>query len=354
MMFLGVRGMSLVELMVAMVIGCLLVAAALTIYAQSSSTSRVNENAARLQEQGRYAMSVIQADAELAGFYGFTNLPETVRLVTGTTAAQMRQSLPPVAGLPPGAHTCGINFAVDVLMPVQGSNDRFDLGRARLAACSPYASGAARGTDTLTVRRVETKETAPEAGRLQMFAARLSSRTAHLLFWDGNAPGVIDADHRVLNLVVRSYYIARDSVARPGFPALRTKTLTRSGGNVVFDEDEVMTGIEDMQVQFGIDTGDHDNDGAIDPQADTDRDGIPEPTGRVTRYVTPDFPALDRYQVAAVRIWLRIRADEPEGGFVDDRTYRYAGVVFTPSGPERAFRRAVMSRTIAVRNARVY
>jgi type IV pilus assembly protein PilW len=346
--------MSLVELMVAMVIGCLLVAAALTIYAQSRSTSRATESAARLQEQGRYAMSVIQADAELAGFYGYTNLPETVRLVAGTTAAQMRQSLPPVAGLPPGAHSCGINFAVDVLMPVQGSNGTFDLGRGRLAACNPYGSGAQPGADTLTVRRVETTDSAPEAGRLQMFAARLNSRTAHFLFWDGTAPGGIDADHRVLNLVVRSYYIARDSVSRPGFPALRAKTLTRSGGNVVFDEDEVMTGIEDLQVQFGIDTGDHDNDGVIDSQADTDRDGIPEPTGRVTRYVTPDFPALERYQVAAIRIWLRIRADEPEGGFVDDRTYRYAEVVYTPAGRERAFRRAVMSRTVAVRNARVY
>src|SRR5688500_13549681 len=92
------HGVTLVELMIAMVIGLLLVAAAVTLYAQSRATSQVNESAARLQEQGRYALSVIEPDIELAGFYGFTNLPETVRLIEGgnpsnvlATAAQLRQ-----------------------------------------------------------------------------------------------------------------------------------------------------------------------------------------------------------------------------------------------------------------------
>jgi type IV pilus assembly protein PilW len=345
----------LVELMVALTIGCLLVAAALTIYAQGSSASRVNETVARLQEQGRYALSVLEADVELAGFYGFTNLPETFRLVSGgnpdavrATALQMRQSGPAVAGLPPGTHSCGINYALDVMMPVQGSNSVFAL------ACAPYGAGAAAETDTLTLRRADTRDSVAEAGRLQIYSSRLTSRTSQFLITDGNAPGPIDMDHRVLNLVVRAYYIAADSVSRPGFPAMRVKSLTRSGGNLIFDEDEVMTGIEDLQVQFGIDTGDYDNDGAIDSGADEDRDGIPEPSGRITRYVSPDFPGLERYQVGAVRIWLRIRAEEPEVGFTDGRTYQYAEVNYTPSGADRQYRRTLMSRTVVVRNARLY
>lgn len=338
-----------------MAIGCSLVAAALTVYAQCRSASRANESVARLQEQGRYALSVIEADVALAGFYGFTNLPETIRLVSGGdpnavlgTAADLKQTLAPVTGLPSGAHACGANFAVDVLTPVQGSNGVFDL------ACAPFGSGAKSGADTLTVRRVETKDSAPEAGRLQIFTSRLSSRTAQLMFSDGEAPGSIDVDHRVRNVVVRTYYVAHDAVSRPDFPALRVKSMTRSGGRIVFDEDEVITGIEDLQVQFGVDTGDYDNDGLIDPGADADRDGIPEPNGRATRYVSPDFADLPRYQVAAVRIWVRVRADEPEVGFVDSRTYRYADVIYTPAGADRGYRRVLMSRTVAVRNARVH
>lgn len=358
---LASRGFTLIELMISAAMGVALVAAALTLYAQGRAADRVNETVARIHEHGRYAMSVIEADAELAGFYGFTNVPATIRLVSGgnpnrivATAEQLRQSSIPVAGLAASAHACGANFGVDVLVPVQGSNGVFELGRSPSASCSPYSSGAVVGADTLTLRHTDTRDSAAEGGRIQLYTSRLSSRSAEFLFADGNVPGSVDANHRVLNLVVRAYYIARDSVSRPGFPALRVKSLTRSGGSATFDEDEVITGIEDMQVQFGIDTGDRDNDGHVDANSDTDGDGMPDATGRVTRYVSPDFPDLSRYSVAAIRIWLRVRADEPETGFIDGRTYRYGDVVYTPSGADAAYRRALIARTIAVRNTRVY
>jgi type IV pilus assembly protein PilW len=341
-------GFTLVELMVAIVIGCVVVAAALALYAQGRSVYRVNERVARLQEQGRFALSVIEPDIELAGFYGFTNQPRVVRLVRGAApetvvaaADALRQYAEldgapfpaPVAGLPANAHVCGVNFAVDVMTPVQGSNDVFALGRDRAAGCSAYQGRAQLGADTLTLRRVQTQTSEAEAGRIQMYAARLLSQRAQLLFADGVPPGAVDADHAIHNFVVRSYYVARDSVAQRNFPALRVKSLTRSGSGVAFDEDEVMPGVEDLQVQFGIGTG--------------------EPAGQATRYVNPDFAELARVQVVAVRVWLRIRADEPEEvGFDDAQTYRYADVVYTPAGAERKFRRVLMSRTVAVRNAR--
>ena len=105
-------------------------------------------------------------------------------------------------------------------------------------------------------------------------------------------------------------------------------------------------------MQFGIDSGDYDNDGAIDAGADVNNDGIPESDGRATRYVDPDFPDLDRLQVVSVRIWVRVRSEQPDPGFVDNRTYRYANREYTPAGADRNFRRLLLSRTIALRNAR--
>jgi hypothetical protein len=115
---------------------------------------------------------------------------------------------------------------------------------------------------------------------------------------------------------------------------LRVKAVTRAGTGLVFDDEEVMPGVEDLQVQFGIARS-------------------AEPSGRAARYVDPGFPELTTAQVVAVRIWLRIRADEAEPLFEDARTYQYAGVVYTPSGAETHFRRVLMTRTVAVRNARV-
>jgi len=56
--------------------------------------------------------------------------------------------------------------------------------------------------------------------------------------------------------------------------------------------------------------------------------------------------------VVAVRVWVRVRAEQPEVGFVDNKTYRYADVEFTPAGDEARFRRTLMSRTITLRNSR--
>lgn len=341
-----IGGFTLVELMVALSIGSIVVVFALALYAQGHSAYRVNERVARLQEQGRYALSVIEPDIELAGFYGFTNQPDVISLVRGGARASVVASanalrqyplragdvLPtPVIGLPTNAHVCGVNFAVDVMMPVQGSNDVFDLGRGRATGCNPYQGRAQPGADTLTIRRVETQTSAAANGRIQVYASRLSSQSTQLLFADGVAPGPMDADHGVYDFVVRSYYVARDSVGQRNFPALRVKSLTRSGSAVSFDEDEVMPGVEDLQVQFGI--------------AGADDDGA-------TRYVNPDFADLPRVRVVAVRVWLRLRADEPEVGLVDAQTYEYANVTYTPGGAERRFRRVLMSRTVSVRNAR--
>jgi type IV pilus assembly protein PilW len=340
----SICGLTLIELVVAMAIACTIIAGVLGLYAQTSGTYRVNERIARLQEQGRFALSVMEPDVELAGYYGFTNVPEAVRLVRGAspdttiaTAAQLRQFAvragdappPAVTTLPSGAHTCGVNFAVDVMLPVQGSNDAFLLGRN--ATCKAYQSRPREGSDTLTLRRVATEASVPEAGRIQIYASRLTSRTHHLMFTDGNAPGAIDADHRVRDLLVRTYYVARDSVGQSNFPALRVKALTKSGAGVAFDDEEVMPGIEDLQVQFGVDA---------------------RATGSATRYVNPDFEELPSLQVVSVRIWVRVRADEPETGFDDARTYRYANVEYTPTGAERRFRRVLMSRTVTLRNAR--
>ncbi len=173
------------------------------------------------------------------------------------------------------------------------------------------------------------------------------------MFVDGNAPGLVNADNRVHNIVVRVYYVSRDSVGRPGFSSLRVKSLTRVNGEPAFTDEEVMPGIEDFQVQFGIDTADYDNNGTIDPAWDLNNDGIPESDGRATRYVDPDFPNLARYQVVAVRFWVRVRSDQREPGYRDQRQYLYANIPpYTPQGADQQFRRVLMSRTVTLRNSR--
>lgn len=63
-------GFSLIEMMVAIVIGMLLTAGIITLFAGTSKTNRIQDALARLQENGRYAMTRIDADLRmLSGQY---------------------------------------------------------------------------------------------------------------------------------------------------------------------------------------------------------------------------------------------------------------------------------------------
>ena len=90
---------------------------------------------------------------------------------------------------------------------------------------------------------------------------------------------------------------------------------------------------------------------------DTDRVGE-SGRGSVNRYLNPGDPVLDpddpaflpQARVLAVRVWIRVRAQSPEQGFVDAEDYSYADRQQT--APEDAYRRIVVTRTIRLRNVR--
>lgn len=383
-------GFSLVELMVSLAIGSMLIAGAVYVYSQSRSTYRLNETVARLQDQGRYALAVIEPDIELAGYYGFSNTPDAIRYVKDgnasavqATANGMRQLA--VRGGDPapddvmqavtGLDNCGINYAADVLLPVEGvegvaDGGSYSFGPGRNPSdCAP-AHPAVTQADTLTIRHADTQSVPPQAGRLQLYTSQLTSRSSQLLFSDGVVPSPppesVDPAHPdrprkndVRNLLVHLYYVAQDSDDRAGVPALRVKALTYQNSQSGFDDNELVSGVEDLQVQFGIDTGDYDADGSID--AGLNVGGIPQTDARATRYVNPDFLSTvqpdgyrgTRYQVVAVRVWVRVRAQDPEVGYTDTTHYQYADVDWTPTGAATKYRRVLMSRTVLLRNARI-
>jgi type IV pilus assembly protein PilW len=370
------RGLSLIELMIALVIGSVLIVGAVYVYSQSRTTSMVNDTIARLQENGRYALSVIEPDVQLAGYYGFTNSPDDFGFISGggtatvTPTAQMTYASGAVAGLPGSAQTCRNNYAVNLLQAVDGFNNQTAFGLACAAqggGLSTATAGNPGSTDLLTIRRSSNPPAvgviAPQNGRLQLLVNRLSP-TSQFIFADGALPATpaLDANNvQVRNLIVRSYYISANSTGQVGLPALRVKVLSTAGGSPAFVDDntvdatsgEVLAGVQDMQVQFGIDTGDYNADGVIDPGLDEDGNNIPDaPRGIATRYVNPDFPNIERYQVVSVRIWLLLRAAQQETGFRDTRTYQYADrPAYTPND---SFRRVLVSKTIQLRNSRTF
>jgi hypothetical protein len=138
---------------------------------------------------------------------------------------------------------------------------------------------------------------------------------------------------------VRPYTMLNADGTPDGIPSLRRLTLSDGGADPRIEDNEVMSGVEDFQVQFGVDT-----------------DGIAGTSdGAVNMYVDPDNPVLAQpgARVLAVRVWLMVRADARDPEFRDTVRYRYANVDFSvgdrPNMPAD-YRRLLVTQTIELRN----
>lgn len=323
------RGFTVAEVMVAMLLGCLVLIAATRLIAVASGTLRTRDDAADLLARADMALDAMEADVQLAGYYGLADTGRDFGFLQGGDAAAalpgtaLRETAPPLAPLPASAQACGNQFAVDLAVPLAADNNRFVLGRGRTAACSARG-GARAGADTLTVRHAEAQAASgPDAGRLQLLVSRTDPRQRWLLL-DGVLPAVpapAPLQVQLHDLTVQSYYVANSSTGAPALPALRVKSLTRVGAAASFLDTELMSGVEDLQVRLLTATG------AYDPDA--------LPPGETPR---------------ALQLWLLLRAARPEPGFADARDYAYADRVLALSPADRQIRRLLVSRIIALRN----
>jgi len=321
-------GFTLIELMTALAVGSFLVIGATSVYLQGRRTFRDNETISRLHEDARFALEVMEPDIRMAGFFGRQARADLIRNVAGPL-----DPIPP--GLAVAAPNCGTNWAIDLTRPVSGANNNYAW------SCAPLVGDPLPGSDTLLVRRAaEDPVSGPlDPGRIYLHTTR--SLANALFVGSAGLPFTTLAGAATTHeLITHGYYVSTQSSLGSEFPSLRRWRLT--SGPALVDE-EILPGVEDMQIEFGVDT-----------------DVLGSPTrGSINRYVAADDSILDPTdpafnsdaQVLAVRVWLLVRALDREPGFADN-VYAYSdrdwGTVLTP--PDT--RRVLVSRTIYLRNVR--
>ena len=198
----------------------------------------------------------------------------------------------------------------------------------------PATGAAMPNSDTVTTRRATVAAAPLQAGRLQVQTTRIQGE----LFTDGNVPASFDpAESQTHNLLINSYYVAQSSTLIPGVPTLRRKSLGMVGGAPAIVDQEVAPGVENIQLQFGVDV---DQDNTVD------------------RYVNPGDAIFDPLaagfipgaRVITARIWMVVRSVSPEVGVQDLRDYEPGDVDLGVYNDQ--FRRMQVSKTILLRNAR--
>lgn len=322
-------GFTLVELLVALAIGIFLLAGTLLVFSETRKQYRAIEEVARLQENARYALSTLEVDARMANYWGQHNRADFISNAAGP-GTSLEGNIAAAEGV---IDECGDNWGVNLRDYVGGSDGSYDLDGGGTCAPEPavgaVAAAAIPGSDVLTVRRAATATIDPATTAANLIKIQ-SSRSRGTLFLGTDIPtGYLPPLSDTRALVTASYYVSSNSDGVAGLPSLRRKRLgiDEAGNTAVLDE-EVTPGIEDLQVEVGVD-----QNGDTNPDLFTTLDDI----GGVE-------------DVVALRFWILARSERPDFSYRDTATYDYAGrPAYTP---DDNFRRTLLVKTVQLRNTR--
>lgn len=294
------RGFSLIEIMVALVLGIVILLAVSEVFVNNSRTRGEIEKTGRQIENGAYALSLLADELRNAGY-------------VGEAGAQ-----PAPVALPPLCPTAIADIEDALGVPVQGA-----LGSG--ANCAAPKTNS----DFIAIRRASTCAVgSPNCAavnsdvHLQVSAcSSASSGTVYLAF---SATGLAYkrrdcvSTAPIYRLLSRVYYVTDQDV-------LTRKELS---GSIYGGPSPLVDGIEMMQFEYGLDTS---GDGQIDAFSSSPAD--------------TEWP-----DVVAVRVWLVARNLEATSGYTDTSTYQLGSTGYSVPASLRGFKRQVYSTTVNLPN----
>jgi type IV pilus assembly protein PilW len=316
-------GLSLVELLIAMLLGVFLSVGVVSIYLGCKQNYFYEEQAARLQENGRFAMQLLQRELAMSGFFGGVLAMDAVQ--PATIAIDCSESGWALAGGGPVQLVNNYDGQSVVVAPDSTAFTCLDT-----AVIAPL-------TDLLAIRRTAAEASlrrgVPANGltpsTIEQWYLRLAddagARWVKLRAADLLAAGNVGTPRTYWEAIARIFYIRRYSGSDPVREGIPTLCMENLAGNAMTSRC-LVEGVENMQIEFGI---------------DTDNDGI------ANRYKTAPLDAEMERAVTA-RIYLLLRSIIEIGGYRDTRTYALGQQVVAAKND--GFLRRVFSTTVYLRN----
>jgi type IV pilus assembly protein PilW len=324
-------GISLVEVLVALVISLFLLGGIVQVYVGNKVTFKFTNALAEVQENGRFALDLMSQDLRLANQWGCiafnpTNTSNVNDTLNGTHPgydADFHDFLSPTVTLPgaiAGTNNAGLNGS-DMLVVRGGKPGQTNVEGPFTAATTQSLNvnpiGSIGAGDIILVARCgEYLLNIPEADILSVSSVDTTNPVQTVINVAANKSQQFQNDAMVIELQTVTYTIG---LAASGNGEL---ALFRQEFNGIVEE--LVEGVQDMQVLYGI---------------DSDNDQFPN------QYVTSDnVPNFNA--VVSLRIMLLIHSIDD---FVTEapQTYTFNGVLTTPT--DRRLRH-VFTTTIALRN----
>lgn len=350
-----VGGFTLVELMVAVTIGLIVLAAVSQIFTTSRLSYKLEENLARVQENGRFGMEFLSRDLRMAGYAGCVNVNQALNASANYTATN-------------GLNNAG-NDPLFVFAPQTQIQGYEWTGASTWSPALPgFLAGKVRdGSDVILIRRGSDQAfrvtgpitkgsaiTIADANNIEqddiiligdcsgvdvvkVTASSIASPVETLTHAAGGGNGDnsstdlskdYDANAEVMQLVTRAYYVGTGGAS--GEPALMSIDMEKGLWNAPL---ELIEGIESMQILYGEDT---------------------DANGSADEYRLPANVA-DWSRVVSIRVGLLARTPTESGQDVDGKTYSLlsdTGTIDDYNSPSDKRQRRIFSSTIQVRNLR--
>jgi type IV pilus assembly protein PilW len=339
------RGLSLIELMIALTIGLLLVTGLSLIFVNSSQATRELQKTAQQIENGRYSMDILGQDLRLAGFYGHLHV------------------LPPVpAALPdPCESASTANLEAALAYPVQGyrAPNLTAIPDVTASTCDDIgllvAGNLRPGSDVVVIRRASTVQLAlTGTAALNELYIQATSTQSEIQIGNGAVIGNNKANGTpstfflhdgitpapIRKFRVHVYFVAPCSVGSgangicqagdDAIPTLKRLELVSVGGAAAgMRLVPLVEGIEYLKLEYGVDN--------IPVAIDVATGVIGDAT--VDSYATA--PA-DWSQVISARVYVLARNTDASSDFTDDKSYTL-GTALVPAANDRFKRHAYAS-----------
>ena len=355
-------GLTLVELMVAMTISLLILAALVALFTNTSRSNREFARANGMIESGRLAIQVLEADVQHAGYWGTyvaafdDQTAEGAPIDAPTLVPDPCLAYDPATWLPDY-----VNSLIGV--PVQAYDDA--------TVCPGIITDRQPGTDVLVVRHAENCVPGASPNCEAVVAGRLyfqaSLCTTDLEAFKLDTAGFTLNQRNCTTLAeqrrfMSTLYYVRDHADTPGdgIPTLMRSEFDLNGGVLTHQPAvPLIEGIQGFRVELGID--DLSETGApvdytaavdwVDPDTRTSAanrgDGVPDDD-----YVhcTTAVPCVvgDLTNVTAVRLYVLARSRDASQGMVDAKSYTLGDTVLGPFND--AFQRHLFVSTIRLPN----
>jgi len=274
-------GLTLIEILVAMVISLILMAGVLQIFQANKQSFRVQESLSLIQENGRTAMRILSEDLRMAGFWGCRSRDINITDNLDNTSAGYVNLL--MNGGVSGTNGTGTGITPDSIT-IEGARST----GLTLSAAMPTTAAALLLTSGAGLQQGDTMLVTDCVRGDILQITNANPATSNTIVHNsggtvspGNSTSSLSRIYNTDAMVFQARQTTYSIIADPdsGEPSL----FRTEGGGVV----ELVEGIEDMQIEYGE---------------------LLDAINGTMRYVPADAGGLDMNQVRSVRITLTARS----------------------------------------------